>query len=91
MAMEASYFEVRQSGNLMSVLSADVAQLDIVSDSVRHYSPHCNVQTAFVILIWMSYKLALTLFLPLFSRSDGLLVLDCVNDVTGAREKVRGE
>jgi ABC-type multidrug transport system, ATPase and permease components len=26
MAMEASYFETRQSGNLMSVLSADVAQ-----------------------------------------------------------------
>ena len=34
MAMEASYFETRQTGNLMAVLSADVAQLeDIVSDS----------------------------------------------------------
>ena len=34
MDMEASYFETRQTGNLMSVLSADVAQLeDIISDS----------------------------------------------------------
>ena len=32
MSMEASYFETRQTGNLMSVLSADVAQLeDIIS------------------------------------------------------------
>ena len=32
--MEASYFESRQTGNLMSVLSADVAQLeDIISDA----------------------------------------------------------
>ena len=67
MAMEASYFEVRQSGNLMSVLSADVAQLeDIVSDSSTSIIRLVvTFSTAFVILIWMSYKLALTLFLPL--------------------------
>ena len=67
MAMEASYFEVRQSGNLMSVLSADVAQLeDIVSDSSTSIIRLIvTFSTAFIILIWMSYKLALTLFLPL--------------------------
>jgi ATP-binding cassette subfamily B protein len=67
MAMEASYFEIRQSGNLMSVLSADVAQLeDIVSDSSTSIIRLIvTFSTAFLILIWMSYKLALILFLPL--------------------------
>ena len=67
MAMEASYFETRQSGNLMSVLSADVAQLeDIISDSstsiIRIF---ITFTTAFTILMWMSPKLALILFTPL--------------------------
>ena len=67
MAMEASYFETRQTGNLMSVLSADVAQLeDVVSDSstsmIRIIIPFT---TAFAIMFWMSPKLALILFIPL--------------------------
>lgn len=67
MAMEASYFEIRQSGNLMSVLSADVAQLeDIVSDSSTSIIRLIvTFSTAFLILFWMSYKLAFVLFLPL--------------------------
>jgi len=67
MEMEASYFEVRQSGNLMSVLSADVAQLeDIVSDaSTSIIRLIITFTTAFAILMWMSPKLALVLFTPL--------------------------
>ena len=66
--MEASYFETRQTGNLMSVLSADVAQLeDIISDSstsiIRIFTTLC---TAFVILYWMSPLLCMILFGPLF-------------------------
>ena len=55
MAMEASYFEIRQSGNLMSVLSADVAQLeDIVSDSSTSIIRLIvTFSTAFLILFWM--------------------------------------
>ena len=56
MAMEASYFETRQTGNLMAVLSADVAQLeDIVSDSstsmIRIF---ITFTAAFAIMFWMS-------------------------------------
>ena len=67
MAMEASYFETRQTGNLMSVLSADVAQLeDIVSDSSTSIIRIIiTFSTAFAIMIWMSAKLALILFIPL--------------------------
>ena len=67
MEMEASYFETRQSGNLMSVLSADVAQLeDIVSDSSTSIIRIIiTFITALIILVWMSPKLALVLFAPL--------------------------
>jgi len=67
MAMEASYFEIRRSGNLMSVLSADVAQLeDIVSDaSTSIIRLVITFSTAFIILTWMSPTLALVLFIPL--------------------------
>jgi len=65
--MEASYFESRQTGNLMSVLSADVAQLeDIISDaSTSIIRIIITFSTAFVIMFWMSSKLALILFAPL--------------------------
>jgi ATP-binding cassette subfamily B protein len=67
MAMEASYFETRQTGNLMAVLSADVAQLeDIVSDSstsmIRIF---ITFTAAFAIMFWMSPTLALILGIPL--------------------------
>lgn len=67
MEMEASYFETRQTGNLMSVLSADVAQLeDIISDSstsiIRIVTTFI---TAFTILFWMSPTLSIILFAPL--------------------------
>jgi len=67
MAMEASYFETRQTGNLMSVLSADVAQLeDIVSDSSTSIIRIAiTFTTAFAIMFWMSSTLALILFIPL--------------------------
>ncbi len=65
--MEASYFESRQTGNLMSVLSADVAQLeDIISDaSTSMIRIAITFSTAFLIMFWMSPKLALILFAPL--------------------------
>ncbi len=65
--MEASYFESRQTGNLMSVLSADVAQLeDIISDaSTSMIRITITFSTAFCIMFWMSPKLALILFAPL--------------------------
>ena len=68
MDMEASYFETRQTGNLMSVLSADVAQLeDIISDSttsiIRIFT---TLSAAFFILFWMSPTLCMILFGPLF-------------------------
>ncbi|MBI88142.1 MAG: ABC transporter permease [Euryarchaeota archaeon] len=65
--MEASYFESRQTGNLMSVLSADVAQLeDIISDaSTSLIRITITFSTAFFIMFWMSSKLALILFAPL--------------------------
>ena len=67
MAMEASYFETRQTGNLMAVLSADVAQLeDIVSDSsTSMIRILITFVTAFTIMIWMSPTLALILGIPL--------------------------
>ena len=67
LAMEASYFENRQSGNLMSVLSADVAQLeDIISDaSTSMIRIATTFGTAFAIMFWMSSTLALILFAPL--------------------------
>ena len=67
MAMEASYFETRQTGNLMAVLSADVAQLeDIVSDSsTSMIRILITFVTAFSIMIWMSPTLALILGIPL--------------------------
>lgn len=67
MAMEASYFETRQTGNLMSVLSADVAQLeDIISDSSTSIIRiTITFTTAFGIMFWMSPTLALILFMPL--------------------------
>ena len=67
MAMEASYFETRQTGNLMAVLSADVAQLeDIVSDSsTSMIRIIITFATAFGIMTWMSPKLALILGIPL--------------------------
>ncbi len=67
MTMEASYFETRQTGNLMSVLSADVAQLeDIISDaSTSIIRIIITFSTAFLIMFWMSPKLALILFVPL--------------------------
>ena len=67
MSMEASYFETRQTGNLMSVLSADVAQLeDIISDaSTSIIRIAITFSTAFAIMFWMSSKLAVILFTPL--------------------------
>ena len=67
MAMEASYFETRQTGNLMAVLSADVAQLeDIISDSSTSIIRIAiTFTTAFGIMFWMSPTLALILFMPL--------------------------
>ncbi len=67
MSMEASYFETRQTGNLMAVLSADVAQLeDIISDaSTSIIRITITFSTAFLIMFWMSPKLALILFAPL--------------------------
>ena len=67
MAMEASYFETRQTGNLMAVLSADVAQLeDIISDaSTSMIRIVMTFSTAFAIMFWMAPTLALILFAPL--------------------------
>ena len=67
MAMEASYFETRQTGNLMAVLSADVAQLeDIVSDSsTSMIRIIITFATSFGIMAWMSPTLALILGIPL--------------------------
>ena len=67
MEMEASYFETRQTGNLMSVLSADVAQLeDVISDSSTSIIRIITTfVTAFGILFWMSPTLCMILFGPL--------------------------
>lgn len=65
--MEVSYYDLRQTGALMSILSSDVNQLeDVISDSstsiIRLIITTC---TAFVILFLMSWKLVLILFGPL--------------------------
>ena len=59
-AMEASYYDMRQTGQLMSVLSSDVNQLeDVVSDSSTSIIRIVfTFLTAFVILASMSLKLA---------------------------------
>ncbi|MCH1541384.1 MAG: ABC transporter ATP-binding protein/permease [Candidatus Poseidonia sp.] len=66
-AMEASYYDLRQTGQIMSVLSSDVNQLeDVVSDSSTSIIRIViTFATAFVILVLMSWKLALVLFAPL--------------------------
>ncbi len=66
-AMEASYYDLRQTGQLMSVLSADVNQLeDVISDaSTSIIRIIVTFLTAFVILMLMSWKLAAVLFSPL--------------------------
>ena len=65
--MEASYYDLRQTGVLMSVLSSDVNQLeDVISDSstsiIRIFT---TFMTAFVILMMISWKLTAVLFGPL--------------------------
>ena len=65
--MEASYYDLRQTGVLMSVLSSDVNQLeDVISDSstsiIRIFTTFI---TAFFILMMMSWKLTAVLFGPL--------------------------
>ena len=65
--MEASYYDLRQTGVLMSVLSSDVNQLeDVISDSstsiIRIFTTFI---TAFAILMMMSWKLTAVLFGPL--------------------------
>ena len=65
--MEASYYDLRQTGQLMSVLSADVNQLeDVISDaSTSIIRIVVTFGTAFLILALMSWKLAAVLFSPL--------------------------
>ncbi len=65
--MEASYYDLRQTGVLMSVLSSDVNQLeDVISDSSTSIIRIVTTfLTAFVILMMMSWKLTLVLFGPL--------------------------
>ncbi|MDA0716389.1 MAG: ABC transporter ATP-binding protein [archaeon] len=66
-AMEASYYDLRQTGQLMSILSSDVNQLeDVVSDSSTSIIRIIiTFFTAFLILVLMSWKLALILFGPI--------------------------
>ena len=66
-AMEASYYEMRQTGQIMSVLSSDVNQLeDVVSDSSTSIIRIVvTFLTAFLILVFMSWKLAIVLFGPI--------------------------
>ena len=66
-AMEASYYDLRQTGQIMSVLSSDVNQLeDVVSDSSTSIIRIViTFATAFLILVLMSWKLAAVLFTPL--------------------------
>ena len=66
MDMEASYFETRQTGNLMSVLSADVAQLeDIISDASTSMIVDNDIRTAFGIMFLDVSNIRLILFAPL--------------------------
>lgn len=66
-AMEASYYDMRQTGQIMSVLSSDVNQLeDVVADSSTSIIRiTVTFLTAFIILVTMSWKLAGILFGPL--------------------------
>ena len=66
-AMEASYYDMRQTGQIMSVLSNDVNQLeDVVADSSSSIIRLVvTFLTAFVILALTSWKLAGVLFGPL--------------------------
>ena len=66
-SMEASYYDMRQTGQIMSVLSSDVNQLeDVVADSSTSIIRIIvTFLTAFVILVLMSWKLAAVLFGPL--------------------------
>jgi ATP-binding cassette subfamily B protein len=66
-AMEASYYDMRQTGQIMSVLSSDVNQLeDVVADSSTSIIRIVvTFLTAFVILALTSWKLAGVLFGPL--------------------------
>ena len=65
-AMEASYYDMRQTGQIMAVLSSDVNQLeDVVSDSSTSIIRIImTFFTAFVILVMMSWKLVAVLFGP---------------------------
>ena len=65
--MEIRYFEDRQAGDIMSVLSADVNQLeDFLSDgSTSIIRIFVTFLTTFLILTWMSVKLTILLFLPI--------------------------
>ena len=65
--MEASYYDLRQTGVLMSVLSADVNQLeDVISDSSTSIIRIIvTFFTAGLLLILMSWKLAAVLFGPM--------------------------
>lgn len=65
--MEASYYDLRQTGVLMSVLSADVNQLeDVISDaSTSIIRITVTFGFAFIILMSMSWKLAVVLFGPM--------------------------
>ena len=66
-AMEASYYDMRQTGQIMAVLSSDVNQLeDVVSDSSTSIIRIIvTFLTAFLILVLMSWKLAIVLFGPI--------------------------
>ncbi len=66
-AMESTYYDMRQTGQIMSVLSSDVNQLeDVVADSSTSIIRIVvTFLTAFVILVIMSWELAAVLFGPL--------------------------
>jgi len=66
-AMEASYYDLRQTGQIMSVLSSDVNQLeDVVADSSTSIIRIVvTFGFAFLILLSMSWKLAAVIFGPL--------------------------
>jgi len=66
-AMEASYYDMRQTGQIMSVLSSDVNQLeDVVADSSTSIIRIVvTFLTAFAILSLTSWKLTAVLFGPL--------------------------
>ncbi len=65
--MEMRYFEDRQTGDIMSVLSADVNQLEnFLSDaSTSIIRIIVTFSAAFAILMWMSWKLTIILFGPI--------------------------